>query len=239
MLAVPPGTQPRSTRPNASAGSSRSTFAIRKAPSGIMVYCPRMPTSTSRGRFNKSLKSSGFKVMPMPNMITPSRMLVRDIVPTFTLVKGRNTPGRSSPTPAKRMVSHAMYLPARSLNLFRNFIRFFLFSLLFPLIKEPSPPCTAETKGFADSKIPPQRSFFETGLISRGTTQIASLRHSRLQQVLSLLRSFTEDATRPFQKRFPAFGSEEIGPAGSFTPACTIRRLSVVKVSRPSSSSLL
>ena len=71
--------------------------------------------------------------MPMPNMITPSRMLVRDIVPTFTLVKGRNTPGRNSPTPAKRMVSHAMYLPARSLNLFKNFTRFFLFSLLCPL----------------------------------------------------------------------------------------------------------
>ena len=60
----------------ASASSSRKIRVNANASSGITVNCARHPTSTSLGRLNTTRKSSGLRVRPMPNMMTPSNGLI-------------------------------------------------------------------------------------------------------------------------------------------------------------------
>ena len=68
------------------------------------------PMITSFGRLNTTLKSSGFRVRPMPNMTMPSKVLTHAV---FTTLK---VAGNSSDSVATTMTMAAMYLPTKSLT---------------------------------------------------------------------------------------------------------------------------
>ena len=86
--AVPPGTQPSSTRPTAICAQTSgppmpvklSSFATSQPNPAMQMYWLKMPISTSRGRRKISAKSSARSVMPMPNMMTPSSRLTKLIL---------------------------------------------------------------------------------------------------------------------------------------------------------------
>ena len=71
---VPPGHEPTRITPTASSGGSWNTIVSRNASTGMMTNCARMPTMTAFGFVNTTLKSASLRVMPMPNITTPSRM---------------------------------------------------------------------------------------------------------------------------------------------------------------------
>ena len=77
---VPPGQVPTRMTPAASSGGSENACASPHASSGMMPNCATVPMKTSRGRCRTSLKSSKRRVMPMPNMTMPSRMVIQGTV---------------------------------------------------------------------------------------------------------------------------------------------------------------
>ena len=100
---------PTRMTPMASSVGRWNTWVSAHARKGIRVNCATQPTTTSFGRLNTTLKSSGFRVSPMPNMTMPSRVLTHAV---FTTLKG---PGNSSASAATTMTMAAMYLPTKSL----------------------------------------------------------------------------------------------------------------------------
>ena len=71
---VPPGQVPTSITPTASSAGRLKTLISTKAKNGITANWATTPTKTSLGRVNTTLKSSSFKVRPMPNITTISRL---------------------------------------------------------------------------------------------------------------------------------------------------------------------
>ena len=80
LEAVPPGTQPSSTRPTAIWAQASGpptpvtlrSLATSQPKPAMHTYWLQMPTSTSPGRRRIRAKSSARSVRPMPNMMTPS-----------------------------------------------------------------------------------------------------------------------------------------------------------------------
>eukprot|EP00171_Calliarthron_tuberculosum_P015430 IDg15430t1 len=69
LEAAPPGQQPVSTTPSASAGGSASARAITAASAGIMPYCAAAPSSKRAGRCATRENSSGRIVSPIASMM--------------------------------------------------------------------------------------------------------------------------------------------------------------------------
>ena len=122
MEEVPPGQVPTRITPMASSVGRWNTCVSAHARNGMRVNCATQPTITSFGRLNTTLKSSGFRVRPMPNMTMPSRVLTHAV---FTTLK---VPGNSRDSAATTMTMAAMYLPTKSLT----FSNVFMIILLFP-----------------------------------------------------------------------------------------------------------
>src|SRR5699024_9184835 len=72
--AVPPGQQPTRMTPSAISGGNASSFANANAKSGIMENCKTTPAITLFGCFKICLKSSKVSVIPIPNIIIPSKI---------------------------------------------------------------------------------------------------------------------------------------------------------------------
>ena len=96
--------------PIASSVGRWNSWVSAHARKGIRVNCAMQPMITSFGRLNTTLKSSGFRVRPMPNMTMPSRVLTHAV---FTTLK---VPGNSRASAATTMTMAAMYLPTKSLT---------------------------------------------------------------------------------------------------------------------------
>ena len=88
----------------------------------MRVNCATQPTMTSFGRLNTTLKSSGFRVRPMPNITMPSRVLTHAVLTTL------NGPGKNRASAATTMTMAAIYLPTKSLTFSSVFMIFFSFS---------------------------------------------------------------------------------------------------------------
>ena len=118
LLDVPPGQVPTSTTPAKSAGSSRNTLPNANASSGITVNWATQPTMMSFGRVKTSLKSSNFKVRPIPNITTISRQLTQEVC------THRQDSGTNNARAAITSTISAMYLPKKSLMFSNTFISF-------------------------------------------------------------------------------------------------------------------
>ena len=75
--AVPPGAQPTRITPAAISGGSCISHETSTATPGITTYCASTPTAMGTGRFATSAKSAGRRVRPIPNITSPSRVLVQ------------------------------------------------------------------------------------------------------------------------------------------------------------------
>jgi len=75
--AVPPGHAPSSTMPAASMGSKPKSIEIIKPSRGIKMNCAAVPITISSGFVRIRLKSWVVSVVPMPNIMTPSRGVIR------------------------------------------------------------------------------------------------------------------------------------------------------------------
>jgi len=111
LEAVPPGQEPRRMNPVEVSGPKPNAVAIPRARAGISRNCSIRPMSTGEGFFTIRVKSSGFRVIPMPNMITPSPGLMRNADPEKT--EGKTHAARENSTIHRRK---------RRLRLFSIFI---------------------------------------------------------------------------------------------------------------------
>ena len=66
---VPPGTQPTKIRPSATSEGNWKSCDNAKAERGMNKYCAKTTMKTCHGFFITSLKSAGFIVSPIVNMI--------------------------------------------------------------------------------------------------------------------------------------------------------------------------
>src|SRR5699024_6286651 len=73
---VPPGAHPTRITPTAISGGSWNSMTSPGAMIGMIAYWAITTINTILGAFNTLLKSSGFKVSPMPNMIIPRSRLI-------------------------------------------------------------------------------------------------------------------------------------------------------------------
>ena len=78
---VPPGQVPTKTTPAVRAGSKLKAIASKKASEGMIRYWAQTPTKTSTGRFKTKAKSRRLSVVPIPNIITPNKVLKTGIPP--------------------------------------------------------------------------------------------------------------------------------------------------------------
>ena len=119
---VPPGQVPTNTTPTINASSNPKIFDNKNAIRGIIRNCANVPFKTSNGLFKTNLKSSKLKVIPIPNIMTPNKILITDW-PNTTDVTQLNTSGLIKPTVIKRIIIMPKYLEI---------------TLAIPLIKTPS-----------------------------------------------------------------------------------------------------
>ena len=89
------------------------------------------PTTTSLGRVNTTLKSSSFRVRPMPNITTISRLFtLTSLVTKFqSLPTHKNEAGTKKASTATATTMNAMYLPT-------NLLTFFNVSMILLLLSE-------------------------------------------------------------------------------------------------------
>ena len=74
--AVPPGQQPTNITPTAISWGKLKIFVSKNANNGIMVNWAMQPIMTFFGRENTILKSLGFNVMPIHNIMMPNIQLM-------------------------------------------------------------------------------------------------------------------------------------------------------------------
>lgn len=87
LEAVPPGTQPSNTRPAANSAGKFMSLAIRNATDGMMINWAQTPIITGSGLVMMILKSTAFKVSPIPNMTTPSNIVMNPPIPKMAQEK--------------------------------------------------------------------------------------------------------------------------------------------------------
>src|SRR5699024_7172634 len=92
LEAVPPGQQPTRMTPSAISGGNASNFANANAKSGIMENCKTTPAITLFGCFEICLKSSKVSVIPIPNIIIPSKIEIAGAIQikAFGAINARN-----------------------------------------------------------------------------------------------------------------------------------------------------
>ena len=112
LLAVPPGQVPTRTTPARSPASRPKILPSANARRGIMVNWAAHPSRMSRGRLKTDIKSSIFKVRPMPNITIISNVLIHDVCTHMQL------PGTNSASAATTSTITAIYFPIRSLICF-------------------------------------------------------------------------------------------------------------------------
>src|SRR5690625_7452878 len=93
-----------------------------KAAIGITINCAKTPPITERGFFKTSLKSTGFKVSPIPNITTPKRIVIY-------WPKNEKESGIKNAITAKTITKIAKYLPASAI-IFSNIFKYQAFFYL-------------------------------------------------------------------------------------------------------------
>src|SRR5690625_2847963 len=94
-----------------------------KAASGITINCAKTPPITERGFFKTSLKSTGFKVSPIPNITTPKRIVIY-------WPKNEKESGIKNAITATTITKIAKYLPASELIFSNSFMNKAFFHLM-------------------------------------------------------------------------------------------------------------
>src|SRR5699024_10499364 len=112
---VPPGAHPTRITPTAISGGSWNSMTSPSAMIGMIAYWAITTINTILGAFNTLLKSSVFKVSPMPNMIIPRSKLISAPIHV-------KPPGNKNDITANKITQTAKVFPTNWLNLATAFI---------------------------------------------------------------------------------------------------------------------
>jgi hypothetical protein len=112
--AVPPGQHETMMSPTANGAGRLKRYPNPQPSNGMTVNCRAAPVNTHFGDLKINLKSSGFNVMPIPNMMTPKPYVIKAPENHVKMV------GSISAITEQRIIHNGKALVAKVMSLFND-----------------------------------------------------------------------------------------------------------------------